>query len=255
MVEGGQGQVAIVTGAAGGLGAAYAKRLASDGFSVALVDIKDGGQVVDAIVSAGGKARFFGCDITSETAVAALADKIESELGPCGVLVNNAGVYEFSPHESLDLAQWRKMMALNLDAMMIITQAFIPQMKRTGWGRIINIASNSCFVPPAGLTAYVASKSASIGYVRSLAGELGQYGITVNAVAPGPTVTETLRAGFGDMDDAGFKASMQGFAETQAVKEVGVPEFSAPVVSFFASDESAFVSGQTLVVDGGAAKH
>lgn len=255
MEDRGKGRVAIVTGGAGGLGAAYALRLAQDGFKLAVVDIKDGQPVCDGIAAVGGEARFYQCNITSEAAVAELASRIEADLGPCGVLVNNAGVYDFSPHEIMNLALWRKMMTLNLDAMLIVTQAFIPQMKAVGWGRIINIVSNSCFIPPAGLTAYVASKSASIGYVRSLSGELGQFGITVNAVAPGPTVTDKLREGFAALGDDVFDQSMLGFVETQAVKQVGMPEFSAPAVSFFASDEAAFISGQTLVVDGGAAKH
>jgi len=250
-----KGRTAVVTGAAGGLGAAYAKRLAADGFKVAIVDIKRADNVVAEIEQAGGIARAYACDITDEDAVEKMAAAVAEEVGPCGVLVNNAGVYDFSPHEAMKMALWRKMMVLNVDAMVIVTQAFIPQMKAQGWGRIINIASNSCFIPPPGLTAYVASKSASIGYVKSLAGELGQYGITVNAVAPGPTVTETLRSGFDALGDEVFEASMQGFVESQAVKAVGVPEFSAPAISFFASDDAAFISGQTLVVDGGAAKH
>jgi NAD(P)-dependent dehydrogenase (short-subunit alcohol dehydrogenase family) len=251
----GKGRVAVVTGAAGGLGAAYASRLAADGFAVAIVDVKAADSVVAAIAESGGTARAFHCDITDAAAVQALAAHVEADLGPCAVLVNNAGIYEFSPHETLDMVQWRRMMSLNLDAMMLVTSAFIPAMKRQGWGRIINIASNSCFIPPAGLSAYVASKSASIGYVRALAGELGQYGITVNAVAPGPTVTDTLRAGFAALGEEAFQASMQQFVEAQAVKDVAVPAFSAPVVAFFASDEAAFVTGQTLVVDGGMAKH
>lgn len=250
-----KGRVAVVTGAAGGLGAAYARRLARDGFRVAICDIKDGAPVAEQIAAAGGMARSYVCDITDEAAVARFAGQVEADLGPCAVLVNNAGVYEFSPHETLDLALWRKMMALNLDGMLIVTQAFIPQMKAARWGRIVNIVSNSCFVPPPGLTAYVASKSASIGYVRSLAGELGPHGITVNAVAPGPTVTETLRSGFAALGEDAFERSMQGFVETQAIKQVGVPEFSAPVVAFFASEDAGFVTGQTLVVDGGVARH
>jgi len=255
MSEAATGRVAVVTGAAGGLGQAYAKRLAADGFRLALVDIKPADETARAITAAGGTGRSYQCDITDEAAVSDLAAAVQAKLGPCAILVNNAGIYEFSPHETLDLAQWRRMMTLNVDAMMLVTQAFIPQMKAIGWGRIINIVSNSCFVPPAGLTAYVASKSASIGFVRSLAGEVGRHGITVNAVAPGPTITETLRAGFDALGDGVFDSAMQGFVETQAIKQVGDPEFSAAAVAFFASDEAQFISGQTLVVDGGVAKH
>jgi NAD(P)-dependent dehydrogenase (short-subunit alcohol dehydrogenase family) len=135
----------------------------------------------------------------------------------------------------------------------MLTQAVIPGMKAKGWGRIINIVSNSCFIPPPGLTAYVASKSASMGYVRSLAGELGAHGITVNAVAPGPTATGTTRAAF--PDEASFLGFMQQFVTNQGIKKISLPEYSAPAVSFFASEGAFFVTGQTLVVDGGDAKH
>jgi NAD(P)-dependent dehydrogenase (short-subunit alcohol dehydrogenase family) len=246
-------KVAVVTGAAGGLGAAYAKRLAADGFRVAVVDIKAATAVVDAIVSAGGDARAYVCNITDQAQIAELASRIDTELGGADVLVNNAGIYEFSPHETATLALWRKMMALNVDGMFMMVQAFVPGMKAKGWGRIINVASNSCFLPPPGLTAYVASKMAVIGYVQTLAGELGQYGITVNAVAPGPTVTEQLRSGF--PDQASFDLFLDSILQTQAIKQVSVPDFSAPTVAFFASDEAGFITGQTLVVDGGAAKH
>jgi NAD(P)-dependent dehydrogenase (short-subunit alcohol dehydrogenase family) len=246
-------RAALVTGAAGGLGAAYAHRLAADGFRIAIVDIKAGDGVADVINLAGGEARSYVCDITSPDAVAALIARIDAEMGGCDVLVNNAGVYDFTPHETATLALWRKMMSLNLDAMFVLTQAVIPGMKAKGWGRIINIASNSCFIPPPGLSAYVASKSASIGYVKSLSGELGQFGITVNAVAPGPTATEGTRSAF--KDEPSFLGFMQQFVDNQAIKKISVPEFSAPVVSFFASEDSAFVTGQTLVVDGGDAKH
>jgi len=246
-------RTAIVTGGATGLGAAYALRLAQDGFAIAIVDISPADSVVEDIRANGGEARSYICDLRDPDAIAATVQAIEADLGGGDVLVNNAGVYDFTPHENVNFDLWRRMMSLNLDGMFLMTQAVILGMKAKGWGRIINVASNSCFIPPAGLTAYVASKSASIGYVRSLAGELGQYGITVNAVAPGPTVTGTTRGAF--PDEESFLGFMQSFVKDQAIKEISYPEHSAPVVSFFASEGAAFVSGQTLVVDGGNAKH
>ena len=247
------GKTAIVTGAASGLGAAYARRLAADGFQIAAVDVQDAGRTVAAIEADGGKAKAYVCDLRDADAIGELVAGLDKEMGGVDVLVNNAGVYDFTPHETVTIDVWRKIMSLNLDGMFLLTQAVLPGMKAKGWGRIINVASNSCFIPPPGLTAYVASKSASIGYVRSLAGELGQYGITVNAVAPGPTVTEGTRGGF--PDEASFMDFMDRFVESQSVKKVSLPEYSAPVVSFFASEEAGFVTGQTLVVDGGDAKH
>lgn len=246
-------RTAIVTGGATGLGAAYARRLAADGFRIAIVDVNPATGVIEEITAAGGEARGYICDLRDPDAIRATIQAIDADMGGGDVLVNNAGIYDFTPHESVDFDLWRRMMSINLDGMFLITQAVIPGMKAKGWGRIINVASNSCFIPPAGLSAYVASKSASIGYIRSLAGELGQYGITVNAVAPGPTVTNTTRGAF--PDEESFMAFMQSFVKDQAVKEISYPDHSAPVVSFFASAGAAFVSGQTLVVDGGHAKH
>lgn len=246
-------RTAAVTGAAGGLGAAYAKRLAEDGFQVAIIDVKPGNAVVEEIAATGGTARAYVCDITDPDSIAAVVGRIEADLGGIDVLVNNAGVYDFTPHETVDLTLWRKLMAINVDGMFMMTQAVIPGMKAKGWGRVICVASNSCFLPPPGLTAYVATKSAVLGYVRSLAGEVGLFGITVNAVAPGPTVTDTLKAPFPDEET--FNGFMQQFVDQQAVKTIALPEYSASVVSFFAGEESGFVTGQVLVVDGGFAKH
>jgi len=246
-------RTALVTGGATGLGAAYARRLAADGFRIAIVDINAADDAIAQIETDGNKARAYRCDLRDPEQITATVAAIEAETGGADVLVNNAGIYDFTPHETVDFDLWRRMMSLNIDGMFLMTQAVIPAMKAKGWGRIINIASNSCFIPPAGLSAYVATKSASIGYVRSLAAELGQYGITVNAVAPGPTVTGTTRAAF--PDEESFTGFMQSFVKDQAVKQISYPEHSAPVVSFFASDEAGFVTGQTLVVDGGNAKH
>lgn len=246
-------RTAIVTGASGGLGAAYAEGLAADGIQIAIVDIKPADAVVEAVEKAGGTARAYLCDITDPDAVNGTVKRIAAELGGIDVLVNNAGIYDFTPHETVDFALWRRMMALNVDGMFLMTQAVIPAMKEKGWGRIICVASNSCFLPPPGLSAYVATKSAVLGYVKSLSGELGQYGITVNAVAPGPTVTDQLKSGF--PNDEAFYGFMEGFVKEQAVKKVALPEYSTPVVSFLAGDGAAFVTGQTIVVDGGWAKH
>ena len=252
-------RVAVVTGSAGGIGAACAERLAQDGLVVAIVDIKAGKTTVERIAAIGGKARAYTCDVTNADQVAALTADVMRDFGGCDVLVNNAGRYEFTPTASVTFETWRKIMSLNLDGMFLTTQAFVPGMRRKRWGRIINIASNSCFSPPPGLTAYVASKSASIGYVRSLAGELGAEGITVNAVAPGPIVTEQLRASFyagAPTEDPGaFDVFMATLVQQQAIPRAGVPNDVAKVVSFFASDASEFVTGQTLVIDGGLAKH
>ena len=251
MIE--QTRIAMVTGAANGLGAAYAKRLAADGFRIAVVDILPADETAQAIIAAGGEARSYLCDVAQAGQIDAMFGKVADEMGTVDALVNNAGIYTFTPHEQMNFETWRRIMSINLDGMLLLTQAALPAMKEKGWGRIINIASNSCFLAPPGLSAYVASKCASIGYVQSLSGEVGQYGVTVNAVAPGPTVTKGTRADF--PDEASFMQFMEGFLKDQAIKKISLPEYSASVVSFFASDEAHFVTGQVLVVDGGFAKH
>jgi NAD(P)-dependent dehydrogenase (short-subunit alcohol dehydrogenase family) len=252
-------KVAIVTGGAGGIGASCAQRLAQDGFRIGIVDIKSAEEVIQTITSAGGEAEAFTCDITQPAAVSQLVSDVEAKLGGCDVLINNAGRYDFTPTDHVSFADWRKIMDLNLDGMFLMTQGFIKNMRNKGWGRVICMVSNSCFSPPPALTAYAGSKSAVIGYIRSLSGEVGTDGVTVNAVAPGPIITEQLRRSFyGDdenPDPDAFDNFMNEFTKTQSIPRLGTPDDVAKVISFFASDESSFITGQTLVVDGGYAKH
>lgn len=252
-------RIAIVTGAAQGIGRACAERLARDGFAVAAVDRQSPDECVAAITGAGGTARGYRCDMTQPAAIAATFSAIAAELGNAWVLVNNAGRYDFTPHDSSTFEDWRKIMDLNLDGMYLATQQAIPQMKALGGGRIINLISNSIFFGVPGLSAYIASKAGSMGFVRAMATELGAFGITVNAVAPGPTITPGTSAAFhdaeGNFDQAGFDAMWEHMVSMQALPMRGLPEYAAAAVAFFASDDAQFITGQSFVVDGGNAKH
>lgn len=252
------GRVAVITGATKGIGRACALRLAADGYCVAAVDREDPAPIVAEIVAEGGAAKAYICDITQPEQVTAIIGRVATDLGGCDVLVNNAGRYDLTPHDSVTFETWRAIMSLNVDGMFLVTQAVIPYMKAKGWGRIINLVSNSMLIGPAGLSGYVASKAANVGYVRALASELGQFGITVNGVGPGPTVTPGTSQMFydaqGTFDQTQFDAFWAEMIKPQAVPRIGTPEHAAAAVAFFASDDAAFITGQSLIVDGGTVR-
>lgn len=249
---------AVITGAAGGLGAAFAAQLARDGFGVAVVDIKDSADTVSAIRAVGGTAESFACDMTDPAAVDAMASAVFDRFGRVDVLINNAGRYDNCSFADMTYEFWRSIMALNLDGMFLACKAFAPGMRERGWGRIINVASNSTFLAPPGMAQYIASKSGAIGLARALASELGPDGVTVNAIAPGPVATDQLKVAFardfGGGDDAGFEDFMGVMAQNQAVKRYAKPEDVTGLVSFLASEGSAMITGQTIVCDGGWAR-
>ncbi|HWW64216.1 MAG TPA: SDR family oxidoreductase [Sphingomonadaceae bacterium] len=251
-------KVAVVSGGAGGLGAAIAERLAQDGHAVAIVDIKEDEAVAGRIAAAGGEAAFFRCDITDPAAVEALARDVEARLGPCDILVNNAGRYEHRAFEDLTFEHWRAVMALNVDGMFLMAKAFAPAMRRRRWGRIVNMTSNSVFLAPPHMPQYVTSKAAIIGLTRALGAELGADGVTVNAVAPGPVGTEKVRASYaeemGGGSEDGFDDFMGALAANQSIKRPGTPRDVAALVAFLAREEAEMITTQTIVVDGGWAR-
>ena len=174
------------------------------------------------------------------------------------MLVNNAGRYDNCAFADMTYEFWRSIMALNLDGMFLACKAFAPGMRERGWGRIINVASNSTFLAPPMMAQYIASKSGAIGLARALASEFGPDGVTVNAIAPGPVATEQLRVAyardFGDGNEDGFEEFMTGMAQMQSIKRYATPEDVTGLVSFLASEGSTMVTGQTIVCDGGWAR-
>ncbi len=239
----------MVTGGAAGLGRAYAERLARDGAKVVVADLDDAADTVGAVAAGGGDAFAVRCDVSSEPAVMDLRDAVAARYSRCDILINNAGISPHMSWDELDFATWRQVMDVNLDALFLTCKAFVPLMREHGFGRIVNISSNLFGVALPGWTAYVASKGGVIGLTRALATDLGQEGITVNAVLPGLTRTpgsEALLAGTPVFED---------HAATQAIKRNGVPADLEGVVSFLASEDAGWMTGQALVVDGGLLRH
>jgi NAD(P)-dependent dehydrogenase (short-subunit alcohol dehydrogenase family) len=247
-------RTAVVTGAAAGLGQAIAARLAQDGKDVVLADLTVATETAALVEKAGVRVLAVECDVTSEESVTGLAAAVE-EFGGCDVLVNNVGIYPFVLFEDLTFGEWRRILSTNLDSMFLTCSAFLPEMKSRGWGRVINMASNAYMngADPM-LAGYVSSKGGVIGLTRALGSEYGAYGITVNAVAPGLTVTATTIAAVGGAPGEEGAEKWSAMASLQAIKRTGTPDDVVGAVSFLASEDAGFITAQTLVVDGGLAR-
>jgi len=244
-------RIAIVTGAARGIGAGVAKRLANDGNSVAVLDLDEAAcaPTVDAITAAGGKAIAVGADVSDESAVRAALEKIVAVLGAPTILVNNAGIIRDNLLFKMTVGDWDAVMNVHLRGAFLMSKAAQKYMTEAKFGRIVNLSSTSA-LGNRGQANYSAAKAGMQGFTKTLALELGKFGITANAIAPGFIETEmtaetAARVGV-SFDD--FKA---GAAQTIPVARVGQPEDIAHTVSFLASEGAGFVSGQVIYVAGG----
>lgn len=238
-------RVAVVTGGASGIGRAFAERLGADGAAVAVLDVGDASEPVERIQAAGGTALAVRCDVGDPGQVAGAYDLVRSELGPASIVVNSAGIYPHVPFAELDHEEWRRVMRTNLDAMFLVCAAFVPDLRQSGWGRVVNVSSASIALTDPGFVAYMTSKAGVIGFTRALANDLGDDGVTVNAIAPGLIRTPTAEAMWEHTPL--FEIAPQ----SQVIKRAGEPGDLVGALSFLTSDESSFMTGQTLVVDGG----
>jgi 3-oxoacyl-[acyl-carrier protein] reductase len=243
--------VAIVTGAARGIGAAIAGRLATDGMSVAIVDLdeKVAAGTVQAIIAGGGRAIAVGADVTDEKAAAAAVQRIADELGPVGVLINNAGIIRDNLIFKMSVDDWDAVQNVHLRGAFLMTRAAQAQMTQARWGRIVNLSSTSA-LGNRGQANYAAAKAGLQGFTKTLALELGRFQITANAIAPGFIETDMTRA-TADRLGLDFGDWTAAAARDIPVGRIGQPADIAAVASFLCSEEASFVSGQVIYVAGG----
>jgi len=245
------GKVAIVTGAGSGIGRALALRLSQDGASVVIADIQKFDQAAAGIAKATGmKTLGLQMDVSNETDAERMAAETVKAFGRIDILVNNAAVFssiKLKPFEQISVAEWRKVMDVNIMGVALCCRACVPHMRKAGGGRIINLASGAPLKGVPLFLHYVSSKGAVIAMTRGLARELGKDGITVNSLAPGFTLSENV-SGIEEHVRQGEKTRL-----TRALQRDETPEDLVGAVSFLASADAAFITGQTLVVDGGSA--
>jgi len=242
-------KVAVVTGAGQGLGAAYAKKLAEEGAKVVIAELNEdkGKAVAKDITDNGYEALAFMTDVSKEESTRALAEFVVEKYARIDVLINNAAIIStitLKPTEEITVDEWDRLMAVNLRGVFLSSKAVIPYMKAQREGNIINISSSTVFKGKPYYIHYVTSKAGVIGFTRALAKELGEFNIRVNCVAPGYMKTEIPR-------ETTSSEREKAILNSQCVKRFGVPQDLLGVILFLASEESDFMSGQTLSMDGG----
>jgi len=249
------GRVAVVTGGGHGIGRAYATRLAAEGAHVVIAELDGpaGGRVAEALQEAGYEASAVATDVTDEQALATMVEATLDHKGRLDILVNNAAMFSSVPmsralFDGISPDEWDQMMKINLKGTWLACRAVVPAMRQNSYGKIINISSGTAFKGMTTRIHYVTTKSGILGFTKVLAREVGPSGITVNCVAPGSTLAED------DPDDATL-AMRQSAANDRALPRMQTAEDLVGAVAFFASPDSDFITGQTLVVDGGSYMH
>jgi len=243
-------KVALVTGAATRNGQAICERLAEEGAIVIVADIVTSSYELELMKDSNIITRHFVVDVTDIAAVDLMIQEIVSAFGRIDILVHNIGIYEEEPFELLTFQQWNQMLHITLNSLFICTQAVLPIMKKNSFGRIITMSSDTVWLGTPYLTHYVTAKMGVIGFTRSLAGEVGRYGVTINTITMGLTATQRQ-----DKQTPLSSSLLEHIIPNQAVIRSDEPEDIANVVAFLALPASGIISGQTINVDGGVARH
>ena len=246
-----KGKTAIVTGGGGGIGGATSRRFAEEGAQVAVFDmnLEAAQKVADGIVTAGGQAKAFACNITDRAQVDAAVAAAEAQLGPIDILVNNAGWDIFKPFTKTVPAEWDKLIAINLTGALHMHHAVLPGMAARGAGRIVNIASDAARGGSSGEAVYAACKGGLVAFSKTIAREHARHNVNVNVVCPGPTDT----ALFADYKEGAGNPEklMEAFTRSIPLGRIGQPDDLPGAILFFASDDARYVTGQVLSVSGG----
>ena len=242
-----EGRTALVTGGAGGIGAATCRRLAAEGASVAVTDLHRE-QAAEIAAEIDGAA--YELDVCSTDSARAAVEAAEADLGPLDVLVNNAGYDEFAFFSKTEEAQWDRILGVNLRGVIAVTHAVLGGMQERGSGRIVNIASEAGRVGSQGSSIYSAAKAGVIGFTKAIARESARYGVSCNAVAPGPIETPLLMAAPEALGDIGQRL-VEGMVGATAMRRIGQPDEVAAAIAYLATDDASYVTGQTLGVSGG----
>lgn len=242
-------RVALVTGAAAGIGAACARRLARDGAAVGVLDLdaERCAATVAAIQVAGGQAIALGADVSNRTEVFAAVARLRDAFGPVTILVNNAGVTDFTPFAELTDERWDFIYAVNVRGPMLCAQAVLPDMTAAKWGRIVNISSSSAQTGAVNMIAYSSSKGAVVTMTKSMAQEFGPLGITVNNIPPG-SVMGTIMS---EANRERFQIPVETLLATIPVRRLGEPDDIANACGWLCLEESGYITGQTIGVNGG----
>ncbi|MET9328521.1 SDR family oxidoreductase [Tsukamurella sp. NPDC003166] len=244
-------RIAIVTGAARGIGAEVAARLASDGHAVAVLDLDEAAcqEVADRITAAGGRAIGVGVDVSDEERVTTAVSRVAEELGPPTILINNAGIIRDNLIFKMTVSDWDSVMGVHLRGAFLMSREVQKYQTKEGWGRIVNLSSTSA-LGNRGQANYSAAKAGMQGLTKTLALELGRFGVTANAIAPGFIATD-MTAATAERMGVSFEDFKTAAAKEIPVQRVGLPADIAHTASFFASEGAGFVSGQVVYVAGG----